>query len=307
MEKVHILLYYKFANVKNPKKFAKENLEMCKLLGLFGKVLIAKEGINGSVSGTKSQTDKYKKFIRKIPQFSDIVFKEEIGELHPFTKMVVRVRKEIIRLDQEIDISKRGKYVNPSEFLKIYENKEDVIILDARNDYESKVGRFKNAIIPKIKTFREFPKVAKMLRNKKDKKIIMYCTGGIRCEKASAYLVQKGFKDVSQLEGGIITFCQQYPNTIWKGKCFVFDKRLLSRVDAKNPPISNCKFCNIPCDLYQNCKNIECNYFMTICLECEKDRNCCCSDKCYNKYKEHLLKKTIINRFKKQKINSVIN
>lgn len=300
MKKIHILLYYKFVDVKNPMKFSKEHLEMCKSLRILGKILVAREGINGSVSGSRAQTEKYKKALRAIPEFSDIVFKEEIGTLHPFTKMVVKVKKEIIRLDKKVDINKKGKYISPEDFLKLYKSKEGMIILDARNDYESKIGRFKNAITPKINSFREFPKVAEMLKDKKDKKIVMYCTGGIRCEKASAYLIQQGFKDVSQLEGGIITFCQKFPNSVWEGKCFVFDNRILSNVDSESKPITECIFCKNLCDLYKNCKNVECNALISICPKCENDKNGCCSEDCSKKYKAHLLNKTIMNRGKKK-------
>src|SRR3989344_2346176 len=302
MKKIHILLYYKFVNIKNPEKFSEKHLEMCKSLGILGKVLIAREGINGSVSGSKIQTERYKKVLKSIPEFSDIVFKEEIGTLHPFTKMVVKAKKEIIRLDKKVNLNKKGKYISPEDFLKLYKNNEDVIILDTRNDYESKIGRFKNAITPKISSFREFPKAAEMLKDKKNKKIIMYCTGGIRCEKASAYMIQQGFKDVSQLEGGIINFCQKFPNSVWEGKCFVFDDRLLSNVDSESKPITECIFCNSSCDLYKNCKNVECNALVNICPKCENEKNGCCSDKCFNKYKEHLLKKAIVNRSKKNRL-----
>jgi len=303
--KVHILLYYKFVNIKNPKKFAEEHLKICKSLGIFGKVLVAKEGINGSISGTKLQAQKYKVILRKIPGFKDIIFKEELGFLHPFEKMLVRVKEQIIRLDENVNMKKIGKYISPKEFLALYKKKEDVIVLDARNDYEYKAGKFKNAVAPKIKTFREFPKVLNLLKGKKDKKIVMYCTGGIRCEKASAYLVKEGFKDVSQLEGGIITFCQEYPNTVWEGKCFVFDKRLISSVDSKNIPLTKCKFCDIPCDLYQNCNNAKCNLLMNLCLSCEKTHRGCCSPSCLSKYKQSLLKKAMINMPKRNEIKAI--
>ena len=303
MGNVHILLFYKFVRIDNSTLFVEKHLEMCKKIGLFGKVLAAHEGINGSVSGTKAQTEKYKKYLTSIPEFSDIVFKEEVGLLHPFTKMVVRERKEIIRLDKEVDMSKRGKYLSPKEFLDLYKNKEEVIILDARNDYEYKAGKFKGAITPKIKTFRQFPKVAEMLKNKKDKKIVMYCTGGIRCEKASAYLIDKGFKDVAQLEGGIITFCQQYPGTVWEGKCFVFDKRLISSVDSGNAPMTKCLYCDIPCDLYRNCKIAKCNALINLCTRCEKENMGCCSKKCISDYKNSMLKKAVINMERKKLLN----
>lgn len=294
---VRILLFYKFVRIENAEEFVVEHLEFCKNLGIMGKVLVAKEGINGSISGTEEQTEEYKKELMRDGRFSDIIFKEEKGLLHPFKKMSVRLRKEIIRMDKEIDIEKKGKYISPKELLELYRSKEDFVVLDARNDYESDVGKFKNALTFKIQTFREFPKVVENLKDKKDKKIVMYCTGGIRCEKASAFMVEQGFNDVSQLHGGIITFCQEYPNSsIWQGKCFVFDSRIISNVDDENAPLTKCEFCKVPCDLYRNCKNPECNYFMAVCDNCQSEHRGCCSEGCFDKYNDFLMKKMEMNR-----------
>jgi UPF0176 protein len=276
----HILLFYKFVRIEDTNSFKEEHLNFCKNLGIKGKVLIASEGINGSVSGTEEQVEKYKAELRKNPLFSNIEFKEEMGILHPFNKMVVRVKKEIIRLGENIDIKNNGKHVSPREFLEMYERGEDMIVLDARNDYESKVGKFKGAITPNIETFREFPEFVKNFAANKGKKIVMYCTGGIRCEKASAYMIQQGFKNVSQLSGGVIKFCQEFPNTVWEGSCFVFDNRLTSSIGQEEKSITNCVYCAVPCDLYKNCKNVVCNELIVICPECEKKRHSCCSKDC---------------------------
>jgi UPF0176 protein len=159
--------------------------------------------------------------------------------------------------------------------------------LDARNDYESRVGRFKNAITPNIKTFREFPKVLSELDGKKDKKILMYCTGGIRCEKASAFLKKEGFNNVYQLHGGILNFSKTFPNTIWEGKCFVFDKRLISEVNEGEKPITQCELCGLDCDLYKNCRNRECDKLTITCLNCERTFGGCCSKECFNEILEN--------------------
>ncbi len=278
--KIHILLFYKFVNIENPEKFNKEHQEFCNLLGIKGKVLVAKEGINGSISGLDEQVEKYKTHLRSDDRFRDIEFKEEIGLQHPFEKMIVRVKHEIIKLNQKLDMDNVGIHISPEDFLKMYEQNENIIILDTRNDYESKVGKFKNAIIPQIKTFREFPGYIKKSNLPKDKPIIMYCTGGIRCEKASAYMIKEGFKDVKQLHGGIINFCQKLPNTVWEGSCFVFDKRLTSNINQSCKPITYCKHCDISCDLYRNCKNLKCNELIFLCGNCEKSFHSCCSQEC---------------------------
>ncbi len=281
MNEIHILLFYKFVAIEEPRRFVKEHLTVCKNLGIFGKVLVATEGINGSISGTKEQVEQYMTYMHADSRFSDIVFKEDLGLVHPFKRMLVRERKEIIRMDQEIDLDRRGKNMSPKEFLELYQNGEDVIILDARNDYESRVGKFKNAITPQINNFREFPQVVEMLKDKKDAKIVTYCTGGIRCEKASAYLVQQGFTDVYQLEGGILTFGKQFPNTVWEGRCFVFDKRMTTELNDQTTPITVCDNCGTSCDLYRNCTDLTCNYLSIQCVACQEKLQGCCSDECF--------------------------
>ncbi len=288
MEKVHILLYYKYVKIENPTKFREQHLQACRELGLCGRILVAEEGINGSVAGTKEQTEKYKALLTSNQLFSDITFKEDLSISTPFKKMIVKVKKEIVNFGENVDLSLTGKNLSPQKFLELYEKEhdqigKDVIILDARNAYESRVGKFKGALTPSIKTFREFPKVAQELKDKKDKKIVMYCTGGIRCEKASAYLRQQGFEDVSQLKGGIIAFGKEFPNTIWEGKCFVFDKRITSSMNSEKIPITSCELCGIACDLYKNCRNVSCDTYCIVCIPCEQTYGGCCSKNCFRK------------------------
>lgn len=283
-KKTHILLFYKYVNIENPEEFAKRHRLLCDEIGLKGRILVAEEGINGSVSGNKEQTEIYKEELRKDSRFSKMVFKEDLGITHPFKKMIVKVKKEIVNFGEKVNLEDTGKYLSPREFLEIYNSGRvgnEIFILDARNEYESRVGKFKQAITPNIKTFREFPKLAEELKDKKDKKIVMYCTGGIRCEKASAYLKKKGFKDVCQLEGGILTFGKQFPDTIWEGKCFVFDKRLVSNINTEENILTKCEICGIVCDLYKNCANNLCDKYCIVCIECEKKYGGCCSKECF--------------------------
>jgi UPF0176 protein len=280
---IHILLFYKYVKIDNPKMFARKHLAICKKIGLLGRILVAKEGINGSVSGTEEQINEYKDQMSKNALFKDIIFKEDLGLENPFKKMNIKVKNELVRFEQNVNLSNTGKHISPEEFLDLYNKKEDVIILDARNDYESKVGKFKNAITPSIKTFKEFPKVAELLKDQKDKKIVMYCTGGIRCEKASAYLIEKGFKNVSQLDGGILTFGKKFPDSVWEGKCFVFDKRMVSSINTNDSCLSKCQHCNKNCDLYRNCRNKTCDKLFSICKNCEDAMQGCCSEDCFNK------------------------
>jgi len=283
MKNIHILLYYKFHPIKDIEYFVRVHKRKCEELGIFGKVLIANEGINGSVSGTKEQMENYKEFVRGLKGFEDVWFKEELGNSHPFTKMIVRIRDEIVSLHKDLDMAKKGKYISPKEFLAGCED-ENVIILDARNDYEFKMGRFKNSMNPDIKTFRQFPDFVEKFKENKEKKIYMYCTGGIRCEKAGLYMEDQGFTNVSQLHGGIINFCQQLPNTAWEGKCFVFDKRLMSDINQRNETISSCVNCNEASDLQRNCKYVYCDELVVQCSDCQERLHGCCSKNCMREF-----------------------
>lgn len=283
---MHILLFYKYVEMDNSEKFAVEHKKMCEKLGLKGRILVAKEGINGSVAGTVEKTEAYKEQMRKDSRFADMQFKEDLGISVPFQKMIVKVKKEIVTFGQNVDLKNTGKHLTPKEFLDICNsNDEDVIILDARNNYESKVGKFKNAVTPDIEKFSEFPKVVDGLKDKKDKKIVMYCTGGIRCEKASAYMKEQGFKDVSQLKGGILTFGKEFPDTTWEGTCFVFDRRLVSPVNSEGVAISNCETCGAKCDLCRNCSNLECDKLIIQCMDCKQKLLGCCSEECFAKHR----------------------
>lgn len=287
MEEIHILLFYKYVNVEDTEKFKIELLDKCNQIGLKGRILIANEGINGSVSGYFNQTEEFKKFLISDKRFSDIEFKEDIGNEHPFKKTQVKIKNEIIKFQQNVDLKNTGKHLTSEEFLEIYKNEgdkigKDIIILDARNNYESNVGKFKGAITPNIEKFTEFAKIADELDEHKGKKIIMYCTGGIRCEKASAYLKEKGFKDVSQLHGGILTFGKKFPDSVWEGTCFVFDKRMVSDINTENKQLMKCNICTRPCYQYNNCENHPCNQFCSLCRECNQQFKGCCSKECFD-------------------------
>lgn len=276
-----VIAFYKYASIDNPEKMRDRHLKYCKALDLKGRILLATEGINGSVSGTPDQISQYKSFLASDSVFQGIEYKEDDCLMHPFNKMIIKVKPELVRFEQQVSYKDAGKHLSPTEFLE-FAQQPDVVLLDARNAYESKVGKFKNAITPEIKTFREFPSVLPLLEEHKGKKILMYCTGGIRCEKASAFLIKNGFDNVYQLHGGILSFAKEHPDTLWEGKCFVFDKRLLSDVNSQEIPITQCELCQVSCDLYKHCKNPECDKLSIICLSCERSLGGCCSNACFN-------------------------
>ena len=303
-KEIHILLFYKYVEIKNPHSFSKKHLKFCKEHGLLGRILIGKEGINGSISGVKEQTELYKRELTSDKRFSDMTFKEDIGKMYPFTKMNIRIRKEIVAFGRKVNLENKGEYISPEKLYNMYKNNEDFVMLDARNHYEHKVGKFKNSIHLNIKTFREFPKKINQLEDKKDKKIVMYCTGGVRCEKASAYLKEKGFKEVYHIKDGIINFGKEYPNSYWEGKLFVFDKRLVTPVNKGDEPIAKCKLCGCLCDLYMNCRNLKCDELFIACHECQHKYQHCCSKECQ---KEFLIQADNKARIKQGRPIKVIN
>jgi UPF0176 protein len=286
-----ILGFYKYVEIDDPENL-KENLnDFCESRDFKGNFLLAKEGINASVSASEEHINELKDYLLSIPLLEGLFFKEEVtGSGHPFKKLKIKVKKEIVGFKRKIDLNQVGNHITSEELLDIYDNdgnlKDNVILLDVRNDYEFKVGRFKGAQQLGLNHFREFTAKSINLLKQKEKKIIMYCTGGVRCEKASAYLKQIGIKDVSQLNQGIINFGKDFPDSVWEGKCFVFDRRMVSPINQTKRPISECLICNEKCDFQRNCRNVNCNKFYVSCLDCEKTLSKCCSNKCAEIYKK---------------------
>ena len=205
-----VLLFYKYVEISNAEAFAQEHLEFCKSLGLKGRTLVSEEGINGTVSGTIEQTDAYIAHMNKDERFNDIMWKIDEANGHAFKKMHVRYRPEIVSLQLgEEDLNPNqvtGQYLSPQEFKEAILD-EDTVVIDARNDYEFDLGHFRGAVRPEIRNFRELPEWIRENKEKfMDKRVVTYCTGGIRCEKFSGWLVKEGFKDVGQLHGGIATY-----------------------------------------------------------------------------------------------------
>lgn len=278
-----VLLFYKYVNFEKPEKFLEDHLLFCNQHDIMGRIWIAHEGINGTVSGLKENIEKYKEEIKSYPEFSDIWFKEDVYDKHAFTKIHVRIKREIVNASfGDVDLNKTGKRLKPEELNMFYENGKEFIIIDARNNYESRIGKFKNAITPEMETFRDWTKVAEELESYKDKTVVTYCTGGIRCEKASAFLVEKGFKDVYQMDGGIWNYINQFPDKYWEGSVFVFDERRIVTPNTKEEikHIGQCYYCGKPSSYYINCHNQDCDKLLVTCDECKIENDYCCSDEC---------------------------
>ncbi|WP_225743593.1 rhodanese-related sulfurtransferase [Marinilactibacillus sp. Marseille-P9653] len=266
MSNYRVLLYYKYVDIENPEQFRDQHLELCKSLNLKGRILVSEEGINGTVSGTIEETEQYMEAMRSDSRFEDTMFKIDEADGHTFKKMHVRYRPEIVSLDLgEDDLNPNeltGAYLEPQEFRAALED-ENTIVLDARNDYEFDLGHFRGAIRPDIKSFRELPEWIKENKEKfMDKKVVTYCTGGVRCEKFSGWLLKEGFKDVAQLHGGIHNYGTN-PETqgeLWDGKMYVFDERISVDINRKEKTvIARDWFDNTPCERYVNCGNPFCN------------------------------------------------
>ncbi len=285
-----ILLYYKYVPIEDHEAFAMEHLAFCKELGVKGRILVAKEGINGTISGTVEQTEAYMIAMHANPLFSDMVFKIDETEEHAFKKIFVRPRAELVTFRLEEDINPNqltGKRLKPKEFLEALQH-EDVVILDGRNHYEYDVGHFRGAIRPEVESFREFPEwIRENLSQFKDKKVLTYCTGGIRCEKLSGFLIREGFKDVGQLDGGIVTYGKdpEVQGRLFDGKCYVFDERITVKVNSTDTEtvVGRCLHCGTPSERYINCTYDFCHNHHIVCDACEEAKSGYCSEECEEK------------------------
>ncbi|MCP3659979.1 MAG: rhodanese-related sulfurtransferase [Bacteroidetes bacterium] len=313
----YILLYYCYAQIKNTEDFRQAHHIFCLKNNLRGRIVISKEGINGTVSGLEEDCLKYIKNLKADPKFKDIDFKIDNHYEHAFKKLNVRLKDEIVNsglkdLDPNIN---GGKSIKPKEFQKFKEQK-DVVILDVRSNYEHRQGTFKNAITFDIDNFREFPSKINKIEKYKDKNIVTVCTGNIKCEKASAYLVKKGFKNVYKLFGGIIKYGLETDGKDFEGECYVFDNRISIPINKVNSSIKNkCYVCKQPCQRMINCANSRCNIHTPICKSCSINTEGTCSQECkkspykrkydgtgyystktngYNPYKSH--KRKILNK-----------
>lgn len=240
---------YKFEPLENLNSLIPEFQNKCDELGLKGSVYLSPNGINFSIAGTEKNINTYIEFMEEDSRFRDIPLKKTFSETQPFRRMKVRLKKEIISLGRD-DINPReltGDYISPRELFEMYETKEDVIVLDTRNEYETRVGLFENAVDLQLDTFRDFPSAIETLPEEyKDKQIVMYCTGGIRCEKASAVMMKAGFSDVKQLEGGVLDYFKETGGAYWNGDCFVFDERVALDKELKETEYIYCYICREP-------------------------------------------------------------
>ncbi len=282
------LSFYKYHQIGNPQIFRNYLYAQFDSVGVLGRIYVAYEGVNAQISVPKEQ------YHNMVQMLDDTDFLKGIrlniaieDDGRSFIKLVIKVRDKIVAdglNDETFNVTHRGKHID-AEFFNEITAKEDTIVVDMRNHYESEVGHFEKAICPDVDTFRDsLPVVEEMLKPHMDKNIVMYCTGGIRCEKASAWLKHRGFENVHQLNGGIIEYTRQVKElgleNKFKGKNFVFDQRLGERIS--DDVIATCHQCGKPCDDHTNCANAVCHLLFIQCSECAAKYSGCCSDACHD-------------------------
>lgn len=279
------IAYYFLTPVEDPQLELKEHQKFFKTQDIKGRIYLSKEGINGQISCSKSSAKAFIDWMAKHPLFSEAQFKSQEIDQHIFDRLTVKVRKQLVAIDLTIDFSLRAEHISPQKWKEMLDNRdENTLVLDVRNDYEGKVGHFEGALIPPLKTFREFPKFLEELKKEKDPKktkVLMYCTGGIRCEFFSPLLKQAGFENLYQLDGGVINYGIKEGSKHWKGKLFVFDDRLVTPIsEDESETISCCIHCTNKTDRYINCANMDCNELFICCEECMEKHRGLCSVEC---------------------------
>lgn len=268
-----ILLYYLYTDIQDPQKMFEEQKQLCESLNLKGRIIISTEGINGTVSGLSEDTQKYIDACALHPILKDMKFKRSEGIEDAFPKLSIKVKNEIVsaKLDTD-DVNPNqttGKRLTADELKKWFDEGKDFAIVDMRNSYEFELGHFKNSIDPGMRRFEELPEKLSELEELKDKTVLTVCTGGVRCEKASGYLVKKGFKDVYQLDDGIVTYMEKYPGQDYDGSLFVFDRRKTMHFNGENhKPIAKCIYCKNTSERFTNCKDSKCNAKLIACEDC---------------------------------------
>ncbi len=256
-----------------------------------GRMIVAKEGINGTFEGTTENTEKYMEIMKADPRFADIHWKKSPGTGDAFPRLSVKVRNEIVSLhlhENDFDPNEvTGVHLKPDELKQWYDEGREFYIVDMRNDYELKVGKFEGTIFPGLQNFRDLRERVVELENLKDKTVLTVCTGGVRCEKASGFLKKQGFNDVYQLDGGIVSYMEKYPGKDFKGSLYVFDNRITMHFNTPEnlTIIGNCEKCNVPSERYVNCANLMCHRHFLVCRDCAPhNESAFCDTSCEEKW-----------------------
>ena len=288
MELQKIILYYGFAPVADPETMKLWQKTLCESLGLKGRIIVSKHGINGTLGGDMSALKKYVRETKQFPGFGKIDFKWSEGTGNDFPRLSVKNRKELVAFTtpDEITVDKSGvtnggKHLKPAEVNKLVEERgDDVVFFDGRNAFEAKIGKFKNAIVPEVDTTHDF--IQELESGKydhlKDKPIVTYCTGGIRCEILSAVMMNRGFKEIYQIQGGIVRYGETFKDKgLWEGSLYVFDERMTMDFSDETKVIGECEACAGATKNFVNCANLGCKDLVLLCEDCaSKPENLVC-------------------------------
>lgn len=281
-----VILFYKYVGISDTELLKERERAVCSVLGLKGRIIIAKEGINGTLEGTPEATAKYREHILSDKRFKHMDVKRSVGTGNAFPRLSVKVKPEIVstKLPEHVDPTKKtGVHLPAHELKKWYDEGKDFVVIDMRNEYEIESGHFDRTINPGLYASRDLPKAIDKLRIHKDKTVVTVCTGGVRCEKMSAYLLDQGFKDVYQLHNGMHTFMEKYPGQYFNGTLFTFDNRITMHWGGDRKIVGKCALCETPTETYRNCSNPVCNGKMLVCDGCAETK----SDGVYCKDKAH--------------------
>lgn len=281
----HVLAYYHFTSLGDPCLEVVRHQEFLKDKDIRCRIYLSEGGINGQMSASAEASLAYQEWLRADERFKEVAFKVHPHHEHVFPRVSVKYRKQLVAIDEPVDLSLAGERVCPQQWKQMLEERDaHTLVLDVRNDYEWEIGHFEGAELPALDTFRAFPRYARALKQEcdpKKTKVMMYCTGGIRCELFSAVMKKEGFEQVYQLEGGVINYGLKQGHDQWRGKLFVFDDRLAVPIDEETDEvISQCYHCEAPSDVYYNCANMDCNELFLACPTCADKRKGCCSEGC---------------------------
>lgn len=279
-----VVAFYHLHPIESPEEMVKAHQAFFQDKDVKGRIYLAKQGINGTLSAKKEGVSAYINWLWSMPEFKGAEFKIQEYHDHAFGKLIVKTRLELVALGHEVDLNAKGPHLTPKEWRTMFEEEEDKIVVDVRNAYEWELGRFVGAESVPCETFRDFIEYAKELKeriNPEKTKVLMYCTGGIRCEFFSALLMEEGIQNVFQLQGGVIKYGAEEQSKHWQGKLFVFDDRLSVPISSEETEVvGRCHHCEAPADRYFNCANMDCNNLFICCDECLKNHYGCCKQEC---------------------------
>ncbi len=279
-----VILYYKFVPVPDPAMTMRWQRELCERLGLKGRIIVSTHGINGTLGGEIESLRAYKREMNKSITFKGIMYKWSDGDGTEFPRLSIKVRDELVAFGapDEVKVNDKGvigggKHLKPEQLHAMMEERDDVIFFDGRNAYEAAVGKFKDAVVPDTKTTHDF--LSELEGDKyndiKDKPVVTYCTGGIRCEALSVLMKNRGFKDVYQMDGGIVKYGEKYKDDgLWEGKLHIFDDRMVHSFSDDAKDIGQCVHCEGKTSRYINCDNMACNKLVLVCIDCDKKTSC---------------------------------